>query len=257
MPLSEVPEAGKYAIYVELIEELTDPSTDPGVVGSTRTTETPKFRFQKLVANRPEYPPLTLAAITVDAEKNLTQEPDLSMRKLAGTAAGFTGKFDTVTAKSLTLTQDGGAIESPMWKVRLSFNERSKKVEPTQFLFTPEKQFPTAGGTLLIFASISVLPKPDTGIDVGNPFIIGINILLDGNKLPNSTNPAPSVPGCAQKTQFPGTTTLVIPHTTVATTLSIPNIAKGSEHKLTLQAAANTTLTDHDFYSVTILELPF
>ena len=126
--LSRVPEAGKYAIYVELIEELTDPSTDPGVVGSTRTTETPKFRFQKLVANRPEYPPLTLAAITVDAEKNLTEDPDLSMRKLAGTVAGFTGKFDTVTANSLTLTQDGGAIESPMWKVRLSLMKGQRKL---------------------------------------------------------------------------------------------------------------------------------
>ena len=222
LPLTQLPEAGKYAIYVELIEKLTDPSMDPGVEGPTRTTEIPTFRFQKLVTNRPDYPPLTLAVLTVDANKKLTEDADLSMRKLAATRAGFTGTFDTVTAGSLMLTKDGGAIESPMWKVRLSFNERSKKVEPNQPLFTPEKQFPTAGGTLLIFASISVLPKPDTGIDVGNPFIIGINILLDGNKLPNSTNPAPSVPGCAQKTQFPGTTTLVIPHTTVATTLRFP-----------------------------------
>ena len=72
------------------------------------------------------------------------------------------------------------------------------------------------------------------------------SFLLDGNKLPNSTNLARWVLGCAQKAQFSGTTTLVIQHTTVTTTRSILNIT----------TKRHTLATENDFYSLTTLELP-
>jgi hypothetical protein len=265
LDLSEIPEPGKYAIYLELEEEPTDPSTDPGVEGPTRITEKPKLRFQKLVTDPPKYPTLTLAAITVDEDKTLTDVPDISMRKLAGTSSGFTGTFAAITASSLTLTgqppvqiESSGLMKSPMWKVRMSMTKQSSgNVEPANVFFTSER-FDTAGGTLLIFASISVLPIAPGTIGVGDAFIVGINIFLDGAPLrnPNSPTTQPSVPAGAQKMQFPNTTTPLTLHTTVTSTLSIPNIAKGL-HTLELRTAANTKLTNHDFYSVTILELPF
>jgi hypothetical protein len=253
VPLSQIPEAGRYAMSVELIEKPTDPSTDPGVDGQTRVTETPEFRFQKLTTDPPdpsEYPPLTLAAITVDAAKNLTEIPDLSMRRRAGTVAGFTGQFDTVTANSLTLTQEGqptvqiessGVMKSPMWNViSLLTNKRAgTTIEPDNPIFSrPEEvEFKTGGGTLIFFASGSGAAKaavPASGI------VIGMEVRLDG----------PSI-GSVQsfvKNQDP--------QPFVTTFLVVRNIAPGT-HKLTLKTLTTTIVGGNDFFNVTILELPF
>jgi hypothetical protein len=271
LDLSEIPEAGTYAIYLELEEEPTDPSTDPGVEGPTRITETPKFRFQKLVTDPPKYPTLTLAAITVDEDKTLTDKPDISMRTLAGTSSGFTGTFAAITASSLTLPherqppvqiENSGFMRSPMWQVRLSLNAKSTRlVAANQPILTPPTahtaQFDSLGGTLLIFASISVLPVPPGNIGFDDDFIVGVNILLDNIKIPDPNNQAPSVPGCARKTGVSASGPLITPHMTVTNTLAISNIGKKIGHTLLLRTADNTTLRENDFYSVTILELPF
>ena len=250
--LSEIPEAGKYAMFVELLEQPTDPSTDPGVVGQTRITETPNFRFKKLLTDPPdpsEYPPLTLAAITVDAAKNLTEIPDLSMRKLAGTAAGFTGKFDAVTASSLTLTQEGqptvqmessGVMKSPMWNVISLFtNKRAgTTIEPDNLIFRPDDgEFKTGGGTLIVFASGSGAAKAAVP---ANGTVIGMEVRLDDRSIDRVQS--------LVKNQDP--------QPFVTTFLVVRNIALGT-HKLTLRTLATTTVGGNDFFNVTIVELPF
>ena len=57
----------------------------------------------------------------------------------------------------------------------------------------------------------------------------------------------PSVPGCAKPGHL---------HTVVTTTLFAPG-GRSARRTLKLKAAVNTKLLRNDFYSVTILELPF
>ena len=250
--LNKIPEAGTYAMYVELIEKPTDPSPDPGVVGLTRMTEEPDFKFKRLTTDPPdpaEIPKLFLAAITVDAAKNLTEIRDFDMRKLAGTVAGFTGQFDTVTAKSLTLTQEGqptvqiensGMMKSPMWNViSLLANKRAgTTIEPDNIIFSkPEEQdFKTGGGTLIVFASGSGAAKtavPATGT------VIGMEVRVDDRSIDKVQT--------FVKNQDPQQ---------FVTFLVARNIASGA-HKLTLKTLAATIVSGNDFFNLTILELPF
>jgi hypothetical protein len=251
LPLTDeqISEAGKYAIYVELKENPTDPSTDPGTEGGfMRTTETPYFRFQK-VADAPDYPPLTLAAITVDGDKNLT-EIDHSMRKLAGTVAGLAGKFADITASSLTLEQEeqetvqitsDGVIDSPMWRVVQSKKAAiGQNVDPNGRIKVIDVK--TKGGDLLIFASGSV--SSNTAVTSEEGISVGIDIFRDND--PNALGGAPSVPGCAKPNQT---------NVAVAATLFVPGGKTSTT--LELKAADNTKLSTNDFYSITVLELPF
>jgi hypothetical protein len=247
-----ISEEGTYALYVEYNEKPTDPSPDPGLSDlMTRVQETPRFRFEKLTGSPPfNYPPLTLASVDVDKDGRLKAAPDTGMRKMVGTKMGFTGAFDALTAKSLTL-REPGAIISPMWQVRLSLNDRSPGVSAGANLFDTPKEFETAGGSVMMFATVSVLPKPPDNVDPGKPFVIGIDIAIDGVKI--SSGEAPSIPSGATK---PTAGTSFTTHATISTMRWISPMTKG-RHKLMLQAKANTTLTECDFYNVTIVEMPF
>jgi hypothetical protein len=251
--LSQIPEAGTYAMYVELIEKPTDPSADPGVDGQTRMTETPNFRFKKVITDSSEpidYPHTTLAVITVDDAKNLTKLPDLEMRKRAGTVAGFTGQFDTVRANSLTvITQEGqptvqiessGSMKSPRWNVISLFaNKRAgTTIEPDNPIFRAEEgEFKTGGGTLVLFVSGSGAAKQAVP---ANGIVIGMEVRLDDRSIDRVQ--------ILVKNQDP--------QAFVATFLMVRNIASGT-HKLTLRTLGTTTVGGNDFFNVTILELPF
>jgi hypothetical protein len=242
---------GTYALYVKYDEQLTDASPDPGLNGfPTRVQEIPRLKFQKLT-DPPSFPPLTLAKFVVDQEKRLKAAPDVDVRTFVGTKMGFTGAFDALTAKSLTL-REPGAITSPMWQVRLSLSEQSKDVAAGADLFDTPKEFDTAGGSVMMFATVSVRPKPPDNVDPGKPFVIGIDIEIDGRKV-NFGEATPTVPGGATK---PTAGVSFTTHATISTTRWISPIDKG-QHKLKLRAKANTTLTECDFYNVTIVEMPF
>jgi hypothetical protein len=256
VPLSPIPEAGTYAMYVELIEKPTDPSTDPGIDGLTRMTEEPDFKFKRLTTDPPdpaEIPKLFLAAITVDAEKNLTKIPDVSMRKRAGTVAGFTGQFDNITANSLILTQEGqptvqieskGVIKSPMWKVSSLFENAKPAgdIAPNKDIFSTVQKFQTGGGTLLVFASGSGALAQATTTDL----VIGMEVRLDDN------NP----PHLALGRKVTIRVKSQDPQPFVATFLVLTNIAPGT-HNLMLKTLEKTTVGANDCFNVTILELPF
>jgi hypothetical protein len=241
---------GTYALYIEYAEQRTDASPDPGLSGlPTRIQEVPVFKLQK-IATPPTFPRLTLATVDVDEERRLKGEPNFEQRRLVGTKIGFTGTFDALTAKSLTL-QGIGTIESPRWRVRLSLSEQSKEVAAGADLFDTPKEFDTAGGGVMIFATISVLPKAPDNVDPGKPFVIGVDISIDGKKV--SPGDTPTVPGGATK---PAQGTSFTTHATIATTRWI-SLEPKLKHKLKLKAKANTTLTECDFFNITIIELPF
>jgi hypothetical protein len=265
-------------VVINFQDKPDDLSTDPGVSGFTRFTEEPNVQIvgseitpalQQMINDGMAF---RLAKMEVEIDENaktakLKVDPDNSIRTLAGIAAGTGMTFATVTATSLELKRGNtptvqitsdGLMKTPMWQVRLSLNGKSNRaVAANQPLFTSPVQFDSLGGTLFIFASISVLPVPPGNIGFDDDFIVGVNILLDNNKLPDSNSPAPSVPGCARKTGVSASGPLIIPHMTVTNTLAIPNIGKKTGHTLLLRTADNTTLRENDFYSVTILELPF
>jgi hypothetical protein len=269
-------------LVINFQDHPDDLSTDPGVNGFTRFTEEPNVQIVGAEIT-PELKQMIndgmafrLAKMEVEIDENaktakLKGDPDNSIRTLAGIAAGTGMTFATVTATSLELKRGNtptvqitsdGLMKSPMWQVRLSLNAKSNRaVAANQPLLTPPHphtaQFDSLGGTLLIFASISVLPVPPGNIGFDDDFIVGVNILLDNIKIPDPNNPVPSVPGCARKTGVSASGPLITPHITVTNTLAISNIGKKTGHTLLLRTADSTTLRENDFYSVTILELPF
>lgn len=244
--------AGTHAIVIVYDDTETDKSNDPGGQGNTRVSDSPLFEFKKLEGARAPLPPLTLAVIVIGDDKTLAASPDNSQRTPAGTKVG-SATFEAVTATGLTLrdaggnrtvqvTSDGG-IASPMWSVVLSEKRLAEStIEPEALI--KELSFPTKGGDLLIFAAGSVsLPSGTTPSENGIAF--GINIFLDSSESPIGGEP--SVPGCAKPGHL---------HTAVTTTLFAPG-GRPPTRTLRLKAAKNTKLFRNDFYSVTILELPF
>ncbi len=123
-----------------------------------------------------------------------------------------------------------GSINSPMWKVTQLYNMQA----PAVSLPMTSGAFTTGGGTLLIFASGEGW--------AGSAKQIGMSIAVDG-----------VIRGYAKTF-----TNELSSHKTFTTNaLVVTGIAAGSSHTITL-ASWNTTNTDvNDFFTVTVLELPF
>jgi hypothetical protein len=118
-----------------------------------------------------------------------------------------------------------GSVRSPRWNVTVLSHSGGL---PTS------QSFNTGGGTLLILASGSGWS--------GNPGkIIGMQILVDGISR-----------GHAQSMTNEDTSHKAF----VSSALVVSGLAGGA-HQLSLQAQANTNTDGNDFFSVTILELPF
>jgi hypothetical protein len=272
---------GKYELIVRLDEVPSDPSTDPGVNGSTRIREKPIFEL--LTPNTAKPSMLRLAEIEVQPAGKLKSSPT-SIRTFAGTLVGASTTFETVTANNFTLKGSGvdpakrpdlscsasgdirfrttrpaksspeetllitstGFVKSPMWNVtELYVNQRATSfpTPPNNIICTPKK-FITGGGILLIFASGS-------GQASGTELTVGMDLLV-GDKREDGTISeikVGSVLGCVNDT-----TEAHKPFMT--SSLVVRNIASG-EHTLTLKTTISTKVVQNDFFNVTILELPF
>jgi hypothetical protein len=124
-----------------------------------------------------------------------------------------------------------GKIQSPMWKVTSVFDNQSVADNQTTLTAT----FSTNGGTIVIFASGSGISK--TG---ANP--IGLNISINGK---NSGSIKAGTQGANVRYTF------------VSNAIIVPGLAAKSDNGLVLTPDGNTTINKNDFFSLTILELPF
>jgi hypothetical protein len=244
---------GKLQVVIHLEETPSTASTDPGVTGLTRMAEQPIIEIIAAQAV-PNELALKLAAIQVDDAGQLTAMPDNSIRTLAGIVVGTSGTFDIVTANKLTLNGNppvqitgDGTVTSPMWTVTQLFNGTRKPGGVNPGSEIARQTFSTGGGTLLIFASGSGGAGPNvTAPTLGA--VIAINIFLDDTPTPTLT-PRGSIQVFAK----PNDLNKVM----VENTLLVTGIKKGSSRTLRLLTDTNTKLDGNDFFSVTILELPF
>ena len=263
---------GTYELTVRLEEVPSDPSTDPGVEGNTRTSDTPTFEL--LTPNLVKPPMLRLAKIEVEPAGTLKSEPT-SVRPFAGTTIGASGSFESVTADTFTLKKGGvdiakrpdlscassgdilfrttrpansspeeslrittaGLVKSPMWNLTPVFvNKRAgNTVGPENTIFESD-DFKTGGGTLMIFASGSGASAQAGTQSV----VIGMDMLLDNASIGKVQ--------CCVKNQDP--------QPFVTAFLTVPNLAAGT-HRIKLRTLPTTTVGGNDFFNVTILELPF
>ena len=225
-PIDPLTEPGKYELIVRLDEVASDPSTDPGVDGSTRIREKPIFELLTPALVKP--PMLRLAEIEIEPAGTLKSAP-ISIRTFAGTSVGASATFETVTANT---------IKSPTWNVTPVYvNERAMALPtPPETNICAPKSFKTGGGILLIFASGSGEAA------TGKAEVIGMQLLLDNNVVGR-------VESCVKDPKEA--------HKTFVTSgLVVPKIAAG-QHTLTIKTTKSTQVVQNDFFSITILELPF
>ena len=142
---------------------------------------------------------------------------------------GQNGGTVGVGTPSVSATLDvHGSIRSPMWNLTNVFNNRAGSQPLNNGAFT------AGGGTLLVFASGS-------GFSAAGAAQIGMNILIDGVQrglMQSFTNEAGSHKAF------------------VANPLVVTGLAAGP-HTLALAARPGTGIDLNDFFSVTILELPW
>jgi len=119
-----------------------------------------------------------------------------------------------------------GSISSRRWNASQLINEHAGLPLPVNFN--------TGGGTLLLFVSGS-------GFSVNASKPIGVRILIDD--IPQGTAQVFTNEASSHKSF-------------TANALRVQNIVSG-QHTLSLAAMPNTTIDFNDFFSVTILELPF
>ena len=274
-PIPAETKPGTYELTVRLEEVPSEPSTDPGVEGNTRTKDEPTFEL--LAPNMVKPPMLRLATVEVDPAGTLKSEPT-SIRAFAGTTIGASSSFESVTANTLTLKKTGidiakrpdlssnssgdillrttrpansspeeslritstGFLKSPMWNVTsLLVNKRpTDSINPEKIIFPDGDEFKSGGGTLLIFASGSGA----TTQPAGQSQVIGIELLLDDNPIPIG--------------KVQAFVTSQGPQPFLTTFLLVPKIPSGT-HRLKLRTAPKTIVGGNDFFNVTILELPF
>jgi hypothetical protein len=265
---------GTYELTVRLEEAESDESNDPGVRGNTRIEEKPTFDL--LAPNLVTPSVLRLATVEVDPAGTL-KSPPTSIRAFAGTVIGASSTFESVTANTFTLKNTAlpiakrpdlscansgdilfrttrpansspeeslritstGFMKSPMWNVSpIYVNERASTIPtPANSIICAPKQFTTAGGILLVFASGS-----GAAAGTGQNITIGMDVLVDDTRVGQ-------VQSCVNDT-----TELHKPFVTSG--LVVRNINPGS-HSLKLKTSPSTTVAQNDFFNVTILELPF
>ena len=266
---------GTYELTVRLEEVESDPSTDPGVEGKTRIEDQPTFEL--LAPNLVTPSMLRLATVEVEPAGTLKVEPT-SIRAFAGTSIGASSTFESVTANTYTLKKTGveiakrpdlscnssgdilfrttrppnsspeeslkitstGFVKSPMWNLSSIYvNERASTIPtPPNSIICGSKPFTSGGGVLLIFASGSGAAAGTTGQSI----TIGMDVLVDDARVGQ-------VQSCVNDT-----TESHKPFVTSG--LVVRNISPGS-HSLKLKTSPSTTVAQNDFFSVTILELPF
>jgi len=266
---------GTYELTVRLEEAESDESNDPGVRGNTRIEEKPTFDL--LAPNLVTPSMLRLATVEMDPAGTL-KSPPTSIRAFAGTVIGASSTFESVTANTFTLKNTAvpvakrpdlscansgdilfrttrpansspeeslritstGFVKSPMWNVSpIYVNERATTIPtPANSIICAPKQFTTAGGILLVFASGSGAAAGTTGQNI----TIGMDVLVDDTRVAQ-------VQSCVNDT-----TESHKPF--VASGLVVRNINPGS-HSLKLKTSPSTTVAQNDFFNVTILELPF
>lgn len=154
---------------------------------------------------------------------------------LANDAALLGGQPPTAYARqdagaqfaSLTVN---GTIQSPRFKVIQLFSSSAGPLPKNSTAFT------TGGGPLLLFINGSAFRAPIDG-----PGGIGMSVFMDGQSVG-------VVRAFANETGSH--------RTLVGTTLLVTNIPAGN-HTLTLTAQSGTTTDASDYFSVTVLELPF
>jgi hypothetical protein len=265
---------GTYELTVYLKEIESDLSTDPGVEGATRMKDQPTFEL--LAPNLVTPSMLRLATVEVEPAGTLKSPPS-SIRAFAGTVIGASSTFESVTANTFTLKKSDvatakrpdlscsssgdilfrttrpansspeeslritstGFVKSPMWNVSpIYVNERASTIPtPANSIICAPKQFTTAGGILMVFASGS-----GAAAGTGQNITIGMDVLVDDTRVGQ-------VQSCVNDT-----TESHKPFVTSG--LVVRNINPGS-HSLKLKTSPSTTVAQNDFFNVTILELPF
>jgi hypothetical protein len=266
---------GTYELTVRLEEGESDPSSDPGVKGATRIKEEPTFEL--LAPNMVKPPMLRLATVEVDPAGTL-KSPPTSIRAFAGTSIGASSTFESVTANTFTLKKTGveiakrpdlsctsagdilfrttrppnsspeeslritsdGFVKSPMWNVSSIYvNERASTIPtPPNSIICAPKQFTTAGGILLVFASGSGAAAGTTGQSI----TIGMDVLVGDTRVGQ-------VQSCVNDTTES--------HKPFVTSGLVVRKINPGTHSLRLKTSPSTTVAQNDFFNVTILELPF
>jgi hypothetical protein len=143
------------------------------------------------------------------------------------------GNIGIGTSTPTATLEVNGTIKSPMWNVTQVFN-----MQPGVTAYNPPPPlvsgpFVTGGGTLLIFASGSGFKSPAG--------LIGMSIKIDG------TNKGFAKCYTNEPSSHKAFTT---------NALVVTGIAAGS-HTVTLESWDSTMWNTDDFFSVTVLELPF
>ncbi|WP_437627016.1 hypothetical protein [Sorangium sp. So ce1151] len=134
------------------------------------------------------------------------------------------GGYKLKVAGNVSVT---GTLRSPMWNVTQVLRQKRGPMPVSG-------TFQSSGGTLLVFASGS-------GMQHGTPAVMGMAIKLDNTQV-GSANAWSNVQSAHQRF--------------VAESLVLQGIAAGS-HTIALASISNTSSDDNDYYSVTVLELPF
>jgi len=136
---------------------------------------------------------------------------------------------------SAASVKSGGRISSPMWKVTQVFNSATK-LEPTPGL-PLDSTFDSTGGTLLVFLHGSAYAEK-------NNVNIGVSLMID-NVFRGASYLG--IPDAGTHRHWPLT----------GNTIVVKDLPAG-HHALRLQAAtADTRSNGGDWFSVTVLELPF
>jgi hypothetical protein len=200
-------------------------------------TENPLARLHVVGDAKFSGPLSVQGALTVDGVTRIGGDLTITgSLTIAGTNLRLT-RADSAQAVEIT---GEGVMISPMWTVtQVYLNEQAVTTPfplPGQTI-CPPKPFITGGGTLLIFASGSGAALSG----VPGPIVIGMDLLLGdrhvGSILTRVNNMTEAKPF-------------------VTSGLVVRGIASGT-HTLTLKTAASTVVGLNDFFSVTILELPF
>ncbi len=162
--------------------------------------------------------------LSVMSNHDLILRAGSNSEKMRITAGGKVGIGITTPSSMLEVA---GTIKSPMWNITQLFNNEAGAAPKS-------KQFTSGGGTLLIFASGSGW-SPDVARQIGMDIKID-NILKGSAK--SFTNEINS-------------------HKTFSANFLVVTGISAGTHTLALTTIAGTSTDYNDFFSATILELPF